>query len=455
MLWTKKEHRLISGLLQRLYIAILNPVFSRYISKMDEKVRITYLKFIFYCFQIYYILFFSNEFKKILFSYSQRELFGSLLLLLAAAFSMKEPLHPVRWKKRIFIPVLLCAVGLIVTGLMHSIGSGYMMFGVELLLIFPCFYFVWNNRKDYETLFDIAATSNMEIGSLYFLYCVTIFREDMFITNGERFQGSIKDPNLYSLIGMAMVCSALYMMYRRRRNKQYIVFCVTTIIMGMAIIVLGQSRSALMTAVGATLIVLIFTVKNRKGLKKELGMTTKAFAICMALLLCMSVVTKVVMAEGEEGPDASTDNGFIERFSPEGKDLNTFTSGRADIWANYAEKLNMTGNDFSKTDWAELTGNTVAHAHNNFLEYGYRCGIPVATMFVLLELFAGLITLKYLFSSKWNRDCFLYAIICMFMYTVMSMLDIATIPMERYAPFAFYILLTVLIDSNEKATSDK
>lgn len=114
----------------------------------------------------------------------------------------------------------------------------------------------------------------------------------------------------------------------------------------------------------------------------------------------------------------------------------------------------MAGNDFSKTDWTEMTGDTVAHAHNNFLEYGYRCGIPVATMFILLELFAGLITLKYLFSRKWNRDCYLFAVIFMFMYAVMSMLDIATIPMERYAPFAFYIILTVLIDANERDTND-
>lgn len=163
----------------------------------------------------------------------------------------------------------------------------------------------------------------MEIGSLYFLYCVTIFREDMFITNGERFQGSIKDPNLYSLVGMAMVCSALYMIYRRRRNKPYIVFCITTIIMGMAIIVLGQSRSALMTAVGAMIIALFFTEKNWRGLKKEKTMAAKLLVICMALLLYMSAVTKIAIAEGEEGADASADNGFIERFSPEGKDLLT------------------------------------------------------------------------------------------------------------------------------------
>ena len=445
---------MIGTSLQRLYIAILNPLFSRYISKMDEKVRETYLKFIFYCFQIYFILYFSKAFKKILFSFSQRELFGTFLFVLAIVFSMKGPLQPIRWKKRIFIPMFLGAVGLIVTGLMHPIGSGYLMFGIELLLILPCFYFVWNNRKDYETLFDIVATSNMEIGSLYFLYCVTIFREDMFITNGERFQGSIKDPNLYSLVGMAMVCSALYMMYRKRRNKHYIAFCITTIIMGMAIIVLGQSRSALMTVVGATLIVLIFTVKNRKGLSKVPGTAIKALVICMALMLCISAATKITMAEGEDSTDVAADNGFMERFSPEGKDLNTFTSGRAEIWVNYAEKLNMTGNDFSKTDWTEMTGDTVVHAHNNFLEYGYRCGIPVATMFILLELFAGLITLKYMFSCKWNRDCFLYAIIFMFMYAVMSMLDIATIPMERYAPFAFYLILTVLIDANERETSN-
>lgn len=262
---------MISNSLQKLYISILNPIYLKYVSKLDIKVRETYLKFIFYCFQIYFILYFSKAFKRILFSLSQREILGAMLFLLAAVFSMKAPLQPVKWKKRIFIPLFLGALGVVLTGLMHPIGSGYLMFGLDLLLILPCFYFVWNNRKDYETLFDIAAASNMEVGTLYFLYCVTFFREDMFLSDGERFQGSITDPNLYSLVGMAMVCSALYMLYRRRKDKAYAVFCVAAGIMGTAIIVLGQSRSALLTAVGAATITLIFAAKNRRTTRKTAG----------------------------------------------------------------------------------------------------------------------------------------------------------------------------------------
>lgn len=439
---------MITSTLQRIYIALLNPIYSKHISKMDTSLREAYLKFIFYGFQIYFILYFSRGFKRILFSQNQRELLGVALIILATVFSIQEPLRQVKWKKRIILPLLLGAIGMIITGLMHPIGSGYMVFGIGLLLVFPGFYFVWNNRKDYETLFDIVASTNLEVGTLYFFYCMTTYRGDMIITNGERFQGSVTDPNLYSLVGMAMVCSAMYMIYRRRREKLYVTFCVLTLLMGLVVVILGQSRSGLMVAIAAILITGIFTLKNVK--RAHIANSKMVLVVGIAILICIVSGLAIKATNVGVGND-STDNGFIERFSFKGKDLNTFTSGRADIWANYAGKLNMTGNDFEEIDWEEMTGDTVKHAHNNFLEYGYRCGIPVAVAFTLLELFAGLITLKYLFARKWNRECYLFAVIFMCMYAVMSMIDIATIPMERYAPFAFYLILAVLMDADENS----
>lgn len=442
---------MLSKPLQDFYIIIMNFIYSKYIEKIDSKVREAYLHFIFCLFELYFILFFSNEFKHILFTHGQRGIFGAALLFLAASFSMDRPLQHIRWRMRLFIPMAFGALGLIVTGLLHPIGSGYMSFGFILLLIYPCFYFVWNNRKDYETLFDIASKANLEIGMMFFIYCILIYGNDIFQTDRGRFQGPIKDPNLYSLIGMAMVCSAMYMIYRKRKDRYIPIVYIVAATIGFAIIVLGQSRSALMVGAGAMIITSIFSFKNSERVTRAFK---KAMVFIVVLLICTNAPMVISNADSPGEGIATEESSFFERFSFKGKDLNTFTSGRADIWEKYAEKLNMTGNNFDETDWTVMTGDTVTHAHNNFLEYGYRCGIPVATMFILLELFAGLITLKYLFGRIWKRDAFLYATLYMFMYAVMSMLDIATIPMERYAPFTFYLLLTILIDTDDNYGDD-
>lgn len=413
---------------------------------MDPKIRETYLKFIFILFEIYFILLFSKAFRNILETHLQREIIGASLILLATIFSIDGTLQPVKWKKRIYIPILLGSIGLIVTGMMHPIGSGYMSFGVSLLLIYPGFYFVWNNRKDYETLFDIVSKANTEIGTIFFIYSIVFFWKQIFQEGRGRFQGSISDPNLFSLVGMAMVCSSMYMIYRKRTSKKLPLFYAASGAMGFVIIVFGQSRSALLVGLGALVVTMIFAFKNSNKLNSS---TRKAMIILIVVMLCGNASMMTVYAESHLRATDTPPDGFIDRFSLEGQDLNSFTSGRIKIWANYAGKLNMTGNNFDETNWEEMTGDTVKHAHNNFLEYGYRCGVPVAIAFILLELFAGLITLKYLFSRKWRRDCYLYTVLCLLMYAAMSMIDIATIPTERYAPYIFYLSLTLLIDADE------
>ena len=446
----------MSKLMQKVYISILNPIYDKAISGISEEKRDSYVRFLFLLLQFYFILFFSKAFKPILFTHGQRMIAADVIFVLIALFSMKGPLEIAKWKKRIFIPMIMSALGVIITGLMHPLGSGYLLFGASLLIVYPCFYLVWNNRKDYETLFDIVAETNIRVGNIYFLYTLLIFPEELLRLNGERFRATIGDPNLYSLVGMAMVCSAAYMFYRGRKNKMKIAYCTASAIVGLIVVLLGQSRSGMLVCIGAIFFVYVFILKARINGKAN-AVKQAAAMLFITIIFSAAISAGTLPGYAEESEEAAAesteetavDDNFADRFSVEGKDLNTFTSGRVEIWKNYARHLNMTGNNFNEIDWTEMTNDTVKHAHNNFLEYGYRCGVPVALAFTILELFAGLMSLKYLFSRKWNRECYLFAVISMFMYAVMSLLDIATIPMERYAPFCFYIILSVMIDANE------
>ena len=52
----------------------------------------------------------------------------------------------------------------------------------------------------------------------------------------------------------------------------------------------------------------------------------------------------------------------IGRWSyDENMTLDTYTAGRYSIWKGYIQYLNLTGNDFSKANWAVLTQTAVRH----------------------------------------------------------------------------------------------
>lgn len=153
--------------------------------------------------------------------------------------------------------------------------------------------------------------------------------------------------------------------------------------------------------------------------------------------------------------ESSVANHNADRFSIEGQDINTFTAGRYEIWKNYAKHLNMIGNDFSKTDWGELTGKTVKHAHNNFLEIGYRCGIPVAVLHLLLELVSGYICIIWLFSPKHKDTSYFFSIVFLITYAIQSAFDIATLPFERPAPYFFYLALVPIFTFSYRGKNDK
>ena len=154
--------------------------------------------------------------------------------------------------------------------------------------------------------------------------------------------------------------------------------------------------------------------------------------------------------QGLEAPAADpeqNEDSVINRLIPEeGATLNDYSSSRFTYWKGYARELNMLGNDFSKADWDKMTQKNIYHAHNNFLEMGFRFGIPVGILFLFIELVAGCVTLGYLFMNRKKETYLIYPVIFMVAFTVGSMLEISTLPFEREIPFFFFIALAPIFD---------
>lgn len=435
--------------MQAIIIKTLNPIYEKFITPIDQGVRDLVLRFVFVLFAAFFPLYHSSSFKTIFYTESQRHFIAAVLLFVLILFSMKAPLEKKQWNMWIMAPLFCGGMGLIITGVLHPIGSGYLVFGLMLLTVYPALYLVWMNRGDYETLFDIVAFSFVAIGLCYAAYSVALLPVyDASIESG-RLKSTLMNSNLYSMVGMIVACCAMYMFARKKDESKKRMFYLLSTFVGFAMTLAGQSRASVLICIGGGIIVYLFTKK-----KYDNKILKRFIVICCILLLCGGGFVALL----ESGNTGDGMLPLLDRFLPDadGRGINGYLSGRITLWENYAEYLNLSGNDFRQTDWEALTGGYVTHAHNSFLEYGYRCGVVVSGIFMFAELIAIIIALFYLFSRKVQRDYALFCIIFVFVYFVESVIDIATIPMERYAPFLFYIALCGMVEKqgNKQTASE-
>ena len=343
-----------------------------------------------------------------------------------------------------------------------------MMFG------FPCLYYVWNNRQDYDELFKRLSAATVIVGIAYYIWCFIMASKGELSLPGGRMAGNFYDANMYSMIGMVMLSCSTYMLLVNRQSKAWFVLTALGFGIGIDITFLGESRLSIMSVAGSLVALTIYYLKCRSDYasgKKRWARFLRVEILLVSLVVFMfagkamiSINTQAIInntpeqalieESAEAAADTSLDGGALDRFDTDGKDINSYTAGRYNIWKGYAQFLNMTGNDFSKADWQALTERKVKHAHNNFLEIAYRCGIPVAVLHTLLELVAGIICIIYLFSHKHREPAYLFSIVFLITYAVQSLFDIATIPFERPAPFYFYMAMVPIFMYGRKTMEE-
>lgn len=461
-------------ILQKLFATILN-FFFKFTNRIDEKIRNMMISLSCSGLIVFFVFYFTTSYKKLLKNaLTFDSMICSIFLLAIIIFSIKEELQPVKWNKVIFYTFFAAGAGVVAISFLHPIGSGYRAWGTLMMFGFPCLYYVWNNRGDYDALYKRLSASTLIVGISYYCYCFYLACQGKIVIVSDRVNGTFYDANMFSMIGMIMVGCSLYMLLVNRHSKIWFVLTILGFGVGISITMLGESRLAILSDFGSVVAFSIFYLKIRKTLKEN-----KARRFLRAELLLLSMVlflvagnamtsinqeaqrrledTSIASVNVEDAlhepttyETRSTQKGgytggdVFDRFNIDGQDINTYTAGRYQIWKNYAQFLNSTGNDFSKADWFALTYNTVKHAHNNFLEIGYRCGIPVAILHTFLELCAGIICLIYLFNRNYYKPYYLFAIVFMITYTIQSLFDIATIPFERPAPFFFYMIMVII-----------
>lgn len=456
------------NLLQGLFINIFNPIYSL-TGKIGEKARNVILQIICFCFPIYFLIYYAWIFSDHGLSLTDVQILGSVLILALVIFSINKPLEKVEWNKLLFWLMEIAGLSMLAISFIHPIGSGYRVFALMLIFVFPCLYFVWNNRGDYGALFDKLTIAIAICASIYFLVSVYWAFNGSLLLIGGRVNGHLRDSNLYSMVGMSGFNATLYLLVSKHREKIQYVILLISIVFDTGILFMGQSRISILVCFINVLVAAFFFARYCRwhSVKKTIfRYLTFVIAIVLGILLASAVMNlqntmlisqintqneEVIQnQESTESVETSPSNSSaVERFIPaENADANQYTAGRVYIWQCYAQYLNVLGNDFSKANDNIFTQINVHHAHNNFLEYSFRFGVPVGILMILLELFAGIIALIYLFKNSKKSSYLIFSIIFMVQFTLESLFDIATIPFERESALYFFILLLPMMDKN-------
>ncbi len=503
-------------LLQHVYIFILNNTF-KITGSINEKARDALIVVCCLAFAGLYAFWPKPV------SEHNRMVFGTTIMILMTVLSVNKKLEPVKWNKWIYIPYVAFGIGILVINCIHFVGEGYIIFALDLVLLFPAFYLVWINRGDYEKLYDIVAIAFAIAGLACFIYCIWLAYNGEYIIIGNRSAGGTKNPNYLGMIGFTTFVSSEYFILKGKGNKTISFLFASLAGLGLSMVVESVSRTAMLSVIFSIVVFIAFIIKNRhtEGFKTNIKVT---IAISIVLLLTFFFLgltvddiqnkaelsidnnieadvelealafipsedhsvqatghitvwdtagiakaesnkpvnsaddNKIIeLSAGEtasnqadaNGNDVNNETGdteeghldnFIDRLTP-GEGIVNFSSGRLFIWSVYLSKLNLLGNDFNELTLHDFNGTQVCRAHNNILDYAYRCGIIVALSYIWVYLYSIIYSLILTFDKRHICN---YSFLCasvIGVYALYSFIEVSTLAFTRVMPFLFFILI--------------
>lgn len=384
----------------------------------------------------------------------ERDVIGCLFLAVIALFSVSGELKKVKWNRQIVFIWYGLAALIFVSGLSHAVGYNYWLWSVTLLVGFPGFYLIWQNRQDYETLFDIVSSAMVVIFLISFVLCLCTISQEVNISG--RYWGIMKNPNLVGRLAVSCVTAVLYLFFRIRYK------CLLGAVYGICVIliVLSGSRASLLVISGQTIIWLILNFKYyRKSMRfSEILIPVMAFVLISILCgfiarngleYCQEINDREFQEEivEEEEPVVSQNKLLTQnsealksRLDILGKTPDEISSGRIGIWKHFISQINFFGNDFKQ--YKSGTPEAIYQwAHNDVIEISFRSGIFAGIFVALFWMYLGIYILRVLFFDNKDNKYHFFTIFIVFAYGIYAMVEVIYYPFSMQDTFMFFVSL--------------
>lgn len=456
-------------IIQNLYCTVLNHCFS-IISKLPSKLR-NEISFI--CVFLLVLLSYYGEAKDYMKGPPITTLciLQSILLILIVVMSIEAPLHKIRWNKVMPASWFLFSLIVVLTSFDHVIGPGFRPMAFMMLLLYPALFIVWNNRKDYQVLFEMVSKATIIVMLTFFIMCV--FYNPLTIED-FRYTGFTGNPGSLGKIGVAGLTCGLYLTINMRKNYWlYALFC------GMAstLVMLSMSRTAMVAMGMLFLFFMLFCIKEVLRHSKIRKRLLSRVIVITIILIAAYPLTTFLLTNGyailqetyqinlkifngtetnqETVPSPKTETQAPlnatqapdkmdlakERLSLDGKDLNTYTAGRMLIYKARFPMLNLKGHDATDSIYIEGYGRN-RWSHNTVLEFAYRSGIIAGGLFFLIELLSAIYVFRKLFSREKVLIYQYFVFFAIIGFGIMSLTDVIFTPAAD--PGVLYYFLAMM-----------
>ena len=317
------------------------------------------------------------------------------------------------------------------------------------------------------------ASSVLILGIISFMYCFFLAGNGKLVIMDNRIAGHMGNPNFLGSVGAVLFMASIFIMSKYLQHLGYIAVCSLGLGIGLTYVALSGSRTAMLSEISSLVVAIVFIAKARK----TADMTGKD--VCIRLLIMLAAVIfatwsgmklddinyraissgesifgqsiaviQTVYAEDDTGEEQAGEgvNPLFDRIDPSdgSGDLNAFGSGRLMIWKIYADNLSW----FGRPHWElreQLRDAPETRAHNNFLEYFYRCGYIVGSFYVFFYIAIGIAALKRFFSRKYSDPGSMFLVMVVFTYMIYALIEIAYMPFTRIVPCLFFLSIAPLM----------
>ncbi|EEG73555.1 hypothetical protein CLOHYLEM_06237 [[Clostridium] hylemonae DSM 15053] len=385
-------------------------------------------------------------------------LIGTVFMLGILVFSIDRELKPVKLNSTICLLWFGFGVIRLISGLIISIE--YLPLACIWLVGFPSIFFVWNNRKDYEKLFEHIYTAFLYPTIVFFVASILLvpIRSSAYL--GLTSNANAVGQRITAIFGLLIACFMFY-----GKGKKYVkilnLLCIWFSI-AFAVYSRGRTITVVLASViiaaficGAVIVKLSWYELLKKAVILLIGGTVVTLIILPVNKVATSIMPEVSFQEEKE-QDANLNSlidGYMVRM--EGNDkakagINDYSSGRMGIWIEAISKSNMLGHPSRNHIVTVRNGDVGNNTHNVFIQFMYDNGIIACVVFILLVLVA----LKQTVLLCYNTRKRLYAILLMIeiSYLCISMFTSTNMPFLYEISFVFYFVYAILFEKSSGYT---
>lgn len=444
--------------LQKIYIAILNPIFQ--ITKwIPAKIKDRIIYCCFFAMMILYLLWrsypvFEADVNP---DFRWKAIIISVLCFIVIVMSIKEQLKPVEWNRwpcYFFFGYILVMIG---TSFLHPIGDGFL----EMLTIsffgFPCLYFVWHNREDYESLYKLVSMAFSHVFLIYFLILV-VFYPISIINEYDSYVGTLANPNMLGQFCVVASTCTLYIIFLKKKNCQLYLFLLGLIGFYLAEC---ESRTAILIFMAQLIFFFVSVVTHVAGKRMKKKEGTRLLLCIGVVVVLFSVMIPYTVSQIEEAyaaeeminPQTETVEQYpnIEKH-PVFVKVNQISSSRLVIWKRYVESLNLLGHDGREHLYISYVGK--AHwAHNTILEYAYRSGVFAGLLYLALELCSVIFVGKGLFNEDKYKKWYVFSLMTLILYGISANIEVTIFFFDSPPNLLFFIGIMPLFKKREDGSN--